>query len=62
MISFTPGRFIPEKRARGSNWTGGCVGPRARMDCGGERYRAYIWKRTRDCLARSLVALPTELS
>jgi hypothetical protein len=32
MVSFTPGRFTPRKRAPGTHWIGGWVGPRAVLD------------------------------
>jgi hypothetical protein len=35
-LASRPGRFTPREKAPGTHWIGGCVGPRAVLDIGGE--------------------------
>jgi hypothetical protein len=36
----SPGRFTPGERIPGTHWTGGWVGPRAGLGCGGEEKKS----------------------
>jgi hypothetical protein len=59
-----PGRFTHRKRAPGTHWIGGWVGPRAVLDTVVKRKIPSLHRESnpRTPIVRSLVAIPTELS
>jgi hypothetical protein len=57
-----PGRLVAGERAPGTHWIGGWVGPRAGLEAATKRKSpSPCWKSNLGRLARSLVAIPTEL-